>query len=458
MNAHCPVLRTRRAWTSAWNFIGLGAMAIVLALAGAAPAVERFPPPDFTDHVLPQLHQPPADSAWFEVADLAYLFLALTLATYLGLVRRSRKGLLVLSVVSLAWLGFWRGGCVCPIGAIQNVALALADRSYAIPATVLAVFALPVVFTLFFGRTFCSAVCPLGALQEVACVWPVRVPRWLEQGLGLVAYAYLGAAVVFAATGVGFLICRYDPFVGFFRLSGSTNMLIMGGSLLVIGLFVGRPYCRFLCPLGALLRICSKVACWHVRIPPAECSRCRLCEDACPYGAIQPPEPSLEAAQRPAGRRRLAAALVLAPVLLVAGAWLGQWLGVPFSKLDTEVQLAERVRGEETGRLSGTTDASDAFRNTGRSRYELYASATARAARMADAGMWLGGWMGLVVGLKLVALAIRRRQDDYRPDQGQCVSCARCFLACPHEQARLGLIEELPVIDQPASKELQAHV
>ena len=74
-------------------------------------------------------------------------------------------------------------------------------------------------FTLFFGRTFCAAVCPLGAVQELVAVRPVKVPRWLDQALGLLAYVYLGAAVMFAATGTAFLICRYDPFVGFFRRS-----------------------------------------------------------------------------------------------------------------------------------------------------------------------------------------------------------------------------------------------
>ncbi|NIL97025.1 MAG: 4Fe-4S binding protein, partial [Planctomycetales bacterium] len=60
-------------------------------------------------------------------------------------------------------------------------------------------FLLPLVFTLFFGRTFCAAVCPLGAVQELVSVRHVRVPRWLDQSLGMLAYIYLGAAVILAA-------------------------------------------------------------------------------------------------------------------------------------------------------------------------------------------------------------------------------------------------------------------
>ena len=43
-------------------------------------------------------------------------------------------------------------------------------------AAVIAIFALPLVFTLFFGRSFCASVCPLGAVQELVAVRPVQVP------------------------------------------------------------------------------------------------------------------------------------------------------------------------------------------------------------------------------------------------------------------------------------------
>ena len=74
---------------------------------------------------------------------------------------------MAITVVAVGWLGFWREGCICSIGAIQNVALALGDSGYTIPASVVVLFTLPLVFTLLFGRTFCAAVCPLGGVQEL---------------------------------------------------------------------------------------------------------------------------------------------------------------------------------------------------------------------------------------------------------------------------------------------------
>ena len=168
---------------------------------------------------------------------------------------RSRTGLFLLSIVSLAWLGFWRKGCVCPIGAIQNVTQALFDKDYAAGGLVIAVFVLPLVFTLFFGRSFCASVCPLGAVQELVAVRPVQVPTWIDHALGLLAYVYLGAAVLFAATGSAWIICRYDPFVGLFRLTSSASMLALSAGFLGVGLFIGRPYCRWLCPYGAILAL-----------------------------------------------------------------------------------------------------------------------------------------------------------------------------------------------------------
>ena len=61
----------------------------------------------------------------------------------------------------------------------------------------------------------------------------------------------------------------------------------------------------------------------------------------------------------------------------------------------------------------------------------------------ASARRWLTGWawVGLVIGVKLVHLSIRRRREEYVPDRAGCVSCGRCFWYCPGEQARLGLIQ-----------------
>jgi len=274
--------------------VGAAAVLIVgLILSGpAARAAEQFPPPDFgPDYQQPELTEPGARAAstdqWYDVILYA---LALGLATWLALVRRSRNGMMLLSIGALAYFGFYREGCVCPIGSIQNVALAIADAGYVPPVTVLVIFALPILFALFAGRVFCSGVCPLGAIQDVVLVKAVRIPRWLGAGLGVLPWIYLGFAVLFAATDSMFFICRYDPFVPFFRMTGGLWILVYGGALLAVGMVVARPYCRFLCPYGAILGLCSRVAAKKVATTPDTCIGCGLCKEVCPVDAIAAPD------------------------------------------------------------------------------------------------------------------------------------------------------------------------
>ena len=413
-------------------------VALVLpAGIGEALAIERFPPPDFTDHELPSTVVPSPPGTWVEYLALAGLVAALALAAYLALRSRSRRGLLALGIVALAVFGFWRGGCICSIGAVQNVVLGAADSGYLVPLVVVGFFVIPLVFALFFGRVFCAAVCPLGAVQELVALRPVQVPRWVDAALGTLAYTYLGLAVLLAATGAGFIICRYDPFVAFFRLSGSINMLIVGACFLAIGLFVGRPYCRYLCPYGVLLRWCSRLSRWHVRIPQEECVQCHLCADACPYGAIREPTVPPGPDEKRRSRYRLAGLMLLAPVLVAAGWWMGRGLDAPLSRLHFTVRLAERLHEEEAGTVEGTVDMTDAFRNTGRPPSELYAEARQILAQMRFGGGLFGAWVGLVIGGQLLGHGIRRRRVDYQPDRGACVACGRCFWYCPsgHENA-----------------------
>ena len=410
----------------------------LFSLNVVASGLERFPPPEFeTDYVRPTTTMPhPPRDVW-EYVDAGVLVAALALASYLILRRRSRKSIFVLMLFSLAYFGFFREGCVCSIGAIQNVALTAFDPTYAIPIAVLVFFTLPLVFTLFFGRVFCGAVCPLGAIQDAVLIHPVKVPRWLESGLRSIAYIYLGAGVLFAALGAAFIICQYDPFVAFWRFGGNWNILVLGACLLLIGLFVGRPYCRFLCPYGVVLRQLSRLSKWRVTITPNECVRCRLCEDACPFGAIRAPTEQWPGKEYKIAKLRLAFLLVLLPVLVAAGGWAGYMLRGSLARMHPQVRLAERVSQEEAGQVQGTTDASDAFRTTGRSSQELYDEAAQIGDRFAVAGVLFGAFVGFVIGGKLLALSVRRRRTDYEADRASCFACGRCYEYCPKEHERL---------------------
>jgi len=284
-----------RLMPAAFVLIGCFLVSLSRAPAQAIPyqrPVDTAPQPDAIGggYKTPAVQKPLPRAYWLQVLDVALLAAAMGVSVWLVLKRRDRKWLVALTAGSLAYFGFYRQGCICPIGSIQNVAVALTDPRYSIPMVVTATFVLPLVVALFFGRAFCGGVCALGAIQELVVLKPIQTPRRLDQALGLLKYVYLGVAILFAikpALARDFVICRFDPFVGFFRREGAPHMLLIGGAFLVAGMFIGRPYCRYLCPYGALLSWCTRLAHRGVTITPDKELDCGLCAGACPYGAIE---------------------------------------------------------------------------------------------------------------------------------------------------------------------------
>ncbi len=411
----------------------------VLLVAPAVVLAElNFPLPEFfTSYEVPETTTPGPRAQIFSYVDLAVLFVTLGLAAYLALRLRSRRHVVVLMVFAVLYFGFYRPGCVWSIGAIQNVALALGNQDYTLPLVVGGFFLLPLLFALFFGRVFCAAVCPLGAGQDLVLLRPVTVPVWLENSLGLVPFFYVGTAVLYAATGSRFIICELDPFISFFRLGGIVWLVVFGVLVLLLATVVGRPYCRFLCPYAVLLRLLAPFAKWPAVLNHGDCAQCYLCADACPFGAIKPPTATQTGHNRREGKSRLAVLVLLLPVLVAAGAWLGYESSAGLARLNPRVSLAARIWLEEQQVVQGTTEQAEAFYELGEPNEVLYLEAAQIRKRFDRGAPLLGGWVALVIGLRLIGLSIRRRRERSEIDAAACVVCGRCFDVCPVERERV---------------------
>jgi NosR/NirI family nitrous oxide reductase transcriptional regulator len=261
--------------------------------------------------------------------------------------------------------------------------------------------------------------------------------------LSILPFIYLGAGVLFAATGSAFIICQYDPFVPVFRMSGRTLMVLSGVALLLLGVFVGRPYCRFLCPYGALLKLGATFSRWRVRVTPNHCTQCRLCESSCPFGALRQPQAvEAEPLVLRHDRRRLAFLLLLLPLLGTAGAFMGAVLNPAATRVHPTVALAERYLLEKDSPAKiGVLSADDlALERARQHPDELLSDARAIQRKFKVGSRLFGGWVGLIIGLKLIALSLHRHRADFEPSSGECFACARCFESCPNELARRGVV------------------
>jgi len=189
------------------KYIRILFLLLSLFITGDLYSQNRFPKPEFeSGYVQPSPTTPEPRAFQLEYFDVIVLVAVLLLTSFFIFRRRSRKGILWTSLFSLIYFGFIRAGCICSIGAIQNVSLTLADPNYGMSVVALLFFAIPLVFALFTGRTFCAAACPLGAIQDVVVQKPIQLPVALQRGLGMIPYLYLGLAILYAATGTDFII------------------------------------------------------------------------------------------------------------------------------------------------------------------------------------------------------------------------------------------------------------
>lgn len=405
---------------------------ILLFVSLTGSSQQRFPKPEFeTGYVQPDPSTPEPGSQSLEYLDVAVLVLVMSLTAWLALKKRSRKGILWLSVFTLLYFGFYRDGCICSIGAIQNISLSFFSDQYAVSLTILAFFILPLLFSLFFGRVFCAGACPLGAIQDLVIIKPVSIPVWLQRTLGILPFVYLGLAVLFAATGTDFIICRYDPFVGIFRMGAKFNMVVLGISFLLIGLFVARPYCRFLCPLGGLLKITSFFSKKHLSISPAACVQCKLCTQSCPFDAIEHPADGKSSNVSGKERHKFVIYAILIPVWIIAGGYAFSKAHVFLSKAHPDVYLADLLVNHPE--MKNNTENIDikTFMSSGQSLDSYIAEADVIRRKFYTGSWILGGFIGFVIGITLLNLVIYRRKEDYQPHKGNCFSCGRCLKYCP---------------------------
>ncbi len=189
----------------------------------------------------------------------------------------------------------------CPLGALQNALAASGNRA---PYYLLGILLL---FGLTLGRTICGWLCPLGLVQELLHKIPtpkIRKNRF-TRALSYLKYLIL---VIFALGIPLYYSLQHLPVPGFCKyicpagtLEGAmallanpvnaarfsmlnilfTRKFIIMVLILTACVFLYRAFCRFLCPLGAIYSLFSRVSLLGVKMNADKCTRCGRCVAEC---------------------------------------------------------------------------------------------------------------------------------------------------------------------------------
>ena len=244
-----------------------------------------------------------------EMLDILILTGLLGAASVLSLRHLSKKTFTAMAAIGLLYFGIFRGGCICPVGATANFFIGLAAPEM-IGKTVVLLFLLPLITAFFFGRVFCTSACPLGAVQHLLSrKQAYQIPRIPLRILQTLPVFVLIATIWGALRGGFFLACKLDVYkLIFFSGHGwldqighwiegtltEPRMIWIGdafswsilGIVLLLGLLVHRPFCRFVCPYGVLLGLFSAIGLRRRTINSASCFLCAQCTKTCPTQAI----------------------------------------------------------------------------------------------------------------------------------------------------------------------------
>ena len=148
--------------------------------------------------------------------------------------------------------------------------------------------------SLIFSRIFCGYLCPLGATQELISmirfkpaldyerefVKPRKIIRWI---LFIIFFILIFTFLFTIGVNIEYFI---NPLYGFQIFWFPTNLLLLIPLILLIiimvaSIFVYRPFCRYICPFGALASLVGRLSPFKIRRNES-CLNCGICEKICP--------------------------------------------------------------------------------------------------------------------------------------------------------------------------------
>jgi len=211
---------------------------------------------------------------------------------------KTTRRLIQLSFLLLVLVGVFvvGGNCEhwCPFGGVEslytyvtegNMLCSLGTANFFILGGVLSM-------TLLLRRAFCGYMCPIGTISEWLGLLgrrlripAVPVPHAVDRALASLKYVVL-VIILWLTWQAGELIFRgFDPCYALISRHGTDITVwayVVSGAIVVTSLVIMVPFCRWFCPLAAVLNPFSKFALTRIQRDEGACTNCGLCSKDCP--------------------------------------------------------------------------------------------------------------------------------------------------------------------------------
>ena len=215
-------------------------------------------------------------------------------------VRYVRYSLLFILTGMVVYLALGYGSrsfeAYCPFGGAESLwgLIKAGEYSCALGPLNLSLLMAVVGLTVVSKKSFCGWACPIGFASELlgrvggkALGEALRPGPRLDRALRLLRYPVL-VIFLYLTYKSGELILRgYDPFYlvfsGFGHGSAGAASYYVLGALIVGSLLIPMFFCRYLCPLGAVLDPFSRVGLIQINRDAQHCTDCGECQVACPH-------------------------------------------------------------------------------------------------------------------------------------------------------------------------------
>lgn len=170
----------------------------------------------------------------------------------------NRRLHLVQLAVNVVVLGLWTGTFVSYTLFLRIFSGGVSLSTIGALAAPLLMLIVALIYPLA-GRSghYCANICPFGSAQELAGKLSRRklriTPRVLKL-LSVLRNLLWGVLMALLLTGTCTAWIDYELFTAFLYSSASVWVIVLAALFLVLSVWVPRPYCRFVCPTGALIK------------------------------------------------------------------------------------------------------------------------------------------------------------------------------------------------------------